>query len=122
MNTTDSTDKVVCKCPRGHKLKGSAELIGQSVRCPRCQEKFVFGYQIRQDVTDTAVVRLLGDAPAPPPEPKAAPDTRPCTRCGVGISPKASVCQHCKCYVGRLPDYLDRLSPSPAGFPANSAT
>ncbi|MEO1619034.1 MAG: hypothetical protein AAFV88_24495 [Planctomycetota bacterium] len=105
------TEQITCKCPRGHKLKGKPNLIGKSVRCPRCREKFVFGYQIREQVTDTAVVRLLGDAPAIPPAPKkTGADLRSCTRCGVAISKKTSVCEHCRCYVGHMPDFFDKLS------------
>ncbi len=102
-------ESVTCKCPRGHKLRGNAGLIGKTVRCPRCSEKFVFGYQVRQHVTDTAVVRILGDAPAPPPTPQDDPATRPCTRCGVAMSATATVCDHCNCYVGHLPDYFGQL-------------
>jgi hypothetical protein len=95
-------------------LRGKAELIGKTIRCPRCSETFVFGYQIREEVTDTAVVRMLGDAPPPPPSPGASrqPATRPCARCGVAISVKVSVCEHCQCFVGHLPDYLAGMDDS----------
>ena len=105
-----NAERITCKCPRGHKLRGEADLIGKTVRCPRCSEKFVFGYQIREDVTDTAVVRILGDAPTPPPTPEKEPSMRLCTRCGVATSAKASVCQHCNCYVGLMPDFLASMS------------
>ncbi|MDM4016714.1 hypothetical protein [Roseiconus lacunae] len=109
MNETNS-ERVTCKCPGGHKVRGGSELIGKIVRCPRCKEKFVFGYQVRETVTDTAVVRLLGDGPTVPQAPSATePALRPCTRCGIAISKNASVCKHCNCYVGHLPDYLTRL-------------
>jgi hypothetical protein len=115
----DESDKrITCNCPRGHKLRGAPEMIGQTVRCPRCSEKFVFGYQIRQQVTDTAVVRILGDAPAPPPAQIQSPATRPCTRCGVATSAASSVCEHCNCYVGLLPDFLANLN-VPRGHLAN---
>ncbi|MCO8124296.1 hypothetical protein NHH03_21325 [Stieleria sp. TO1_6] len=109
MNNLKNEEQMTCKCPRGHKLRGPVGLIGKSVRCPRCSEKFVFGYYVREDVTDTAVVRILGDAPAPPPMPNSEHSTRPCGRCGLGISMKSSVCEHCNCYVGHLPDYFAKL-------------
>jgi len=102
-------ETVTCKCPRGHKLRGNAGLIGKTVCCPRCSEKFIFGYQVRQYVSDTAVVRILGDAPTAPPLPRDEPETRPCTRCGVAISAVATVCEHCNCYVGHLPDYMGKM-------------
>ena len=105
-------ERLTCKCPRGHKLRGGSDLVGRSVRCPRCSEKFVFGYHVREDVTDTAVVRILGDAPSPPPMPQPEFATRPCQRCGVGISAKSTVCEHCNCYVGSLPDFLANLGSS----------
>lgn len=101
--------KITCKCSRGHKVRGSATLIGKTVRCPRCSDQFVFGYEVRESVSDTAVMRILGDGPAPPPEPKAQALKRPCSRCGVGISPSASICEHCNCYVGQLPDFFEKL-------------
>ncbi|MCC9603245.1 hypothetical protein LOC67_22070 [Stieleria sp. JC731] len=111
-----NAERVTCKCPRGHKVRGGSELIGKTVRCPRCKEKFVFGYQIREAVTDTAVVRMLGDAPAIPAAPVAEePSLRPCTRCGVAISKNASVCKHCNCYVGHLPDFFARLNATGGG-------
>ncbi|OYP35180.1 hypothetical protein [Rhodopirellula sp. MGV] len=110
MNETN-TERVTCKCPGGHKVRGGSDLIGKTVRCPRCKEKFVFGYQIRETVTDTAVVRMLGDFPSLPVAPIAEqPTMRPCGRCGIAISTNASVCKHCQCYVGHLPDFFARLS------------
>lgn len=104
-----SQDKMTCKCSLGHKLRGSVDLIGKTVRCPRCNDKFVFGYEVRESVSDTAVMRILGEGPAPLPTPKAEMQTRPCKRCGVGISSKTSVCGHCNCYNGLLPDFFAKL-------------
>ena len=107
----ENAEKMTCQCPKGHKLRGSVDLIGKSIRCPRCNEKFVFGYTVRQNVTDTAVMRILGDAPPAPPTPKAeTAETRPCTKCGVEISNNASVCKHCHTYVGKLPDFFAKLN------------
>lgn len=109
MNKPES-ERITCKCPRGHKLRGATDLIGKTVRCPRCSEKFVFGYYVRENVTDTAVVRILGDGPVAVPTPEKDPTTRLCTRCGVATSAKISVCQHCNCYVGIMPDFMSSLS------------
>ncbi len=110
--TNETAEQMTCRCPRGHKLRGKAEMVGKTVRCPRCSEKFVFGYFVRDSVTDTAVVRLLGDAPAPPPEPVKDPSVRMCVRCGVSTSAHLSVCQHCNCYVGVMPDFLSSITPN----------
>ena len=107
---SDRKETMSCKCPRGHKLRGGIDLIGKTVRCPRCSEKFVFGYYVRENVSDTAVVRILGDGPAAMPEPQKDPTTRICSRCGVATSAKLSVCQHCNCYVGMMPHFLTHLS------------
>jgi hypothetical protein len=112
MNKKSKRDKMTCQCPSGHKLRGSVDLIGKTVRCPRCNEKFVFGYQVREKVTDTAVVRLLGDGPTPPPIPGQQKAMRPCSRCGTQIPNSVSVCEHCKCYVGALPDFFQQIQDS----------
>ena len=110
-NNERPIEQLTCKCPRGHKVRGKPSLIGKNVRCPCCGEKFVFGYFIRERVSDTAVVRLLGDAPKLPPAPeKLHAETRTCERCGIAVSKKASVCEHCNCYIGNLPDYYGKLS------------
>ncbi|KAA5545241.1 hypothetical protein FYK55_06140 [Roseiconus nitratireducens] len=112
-------EQMTCQCPNGHKLRGNVELIGKTIRCPRCSETFVFGYQVRPSVTDTAVMRILGDGPGamgPAQEETPQPRLRPCKRCGVSISATVSVCKHCNCYVGMLPDYLAQMHP-----PSNAA-
>ncbi len=113
MNDSTNEERMTCKCPRGHKLRGGISLVGKTVRCPRCSDKFVFGYQIRESVTDTAVVRMLGDAPQPAPVVQDLPTTRPCPRCSVGISMTAHVCSNCNCYVGNLPDFFAKLNRAP---------
>lgn len=110
--------KMTCKCNRGHKVRGSVSLVGETVRCPRCSDQFIFGYEERESVSDTAVMRILGDGPAPAPAPKPQAITRPCSRCGVEISPSTSVCEHCNCYVGLLPDFFEKLG-NAAGPSAN---
>ena len=61
----ETKERMLCQCPRGHKLRGSVDLIGEMVRCPRCRQEFVFGYAIRESISDTAVVQILGERPAP---------------------------------------------------------
>ena len=64
-------ERMLCQCPRGHRLRGDVALIGKTIRCPRCQEVFVFGYAIREVLSDTAVLKILAETP---------------TRAGVGAS------------------------------------
>ena len=110
----DHEESMTCECPNGHRLRGSVKLIGKSIRCPRCNEKFVFGYYIRQTVSDTAVMRILGDPPSPPPAPEPSDEnaTRPCDKCGVEVSSNATVCKHCNTYLGKLPDFFAKLRSS----------
>ncbi|TWT98450.1 hypothetical protein [Stieleria varia] len=102
-------EKLTCDCPNGHKLRGPAQLIGKQIACPKCKSKFIFGETYKQQVSDTAVVRILG---TPPPSHTAPSETelmRPCTRCGVSVSASASVCSHCDCYIGAVPDFMKSM-------------
>jgi hypothetical protein len=108
----DKSERMLCRCPHGHKLRGSVELIGESVRCPRCNEKFVFGYQIRESISDTAVVRILGDAPPssrPNSDSESQDDEGLCDRCGGPVSRAAGVCNPCQNSSSTLPDFFSQL-------------
>ncbi len=62
----DEKDKrMLCQCPNGHRLRGDVALIGAMIRCPKCDATFVFGYAIREKLSDTAVVRILEEGPGP---------------------------------------------------------
>ena len=104
---------VKCTCPAGHKVRGPVALIGEMVDCPHCEIRFVFGAKSpdQVSVTDTGVMRILGDLPAPETSsaPMHAPATKPCSRCGVSIEESATVCKHCNTYMGRLPGFMKSL-------------
>lgn len=100
----EKTERMLCKCPHGHKLRGGVDLIGKSVRCPRCNEKFVFGYQIRESISDTAVMRILG---APSQSTDQSSDQ--CRKCGAEISSETRGCKYCDDSVGQLPDFFSQL-------------
>lgn len=63
-------------------------MLGKNVKCPRCQSPFVFAPTKSTDsnraITDTGVMRILGDMPrsTPPAQPKPT-DSRGVTDTGV---------------------------------------
>ncbi|MCA9136103.1 MAG: hypothetical protein KDB00_05075 [Planctomycetales bacterium] len=61
----EQNERMLCQCPQGHRLRASVDLIGKTVRCPKCCDTFVFGYAIRETVTDETVLKILGDAKFP---------------------------------------------------------
>lgn len=112
------SNKVAAVCPSGHKLRGDSSLVGKTVKCPRCEVEFVFALTFKpspvvdaKEVTDTGVMRILGDMETVPPAPKRrANQDRPCTRCGTSVPETSAVCGHCNCYVGVLPSFLNEMS------------
>ncbi len=111
--------KISCTCPNGHKVRGDVSFAGEKVRCPRCQQTFVFGEKQTEKapVTESAVMRILVD-PQMSEDPVAsmfdnprqeAPKTCPCSRCGVAIDETATVCKHCNSYVGAMPGFMQTL-------------
>ncbi|MGB7345831.1 MAG: hypothetical protein WBD20_16565 [Pirellulaceae bacterium] len=106
-----STDnKIASTCPSGHKLRGNVSLSGEKVICPRCKQVFIFGVSESRtptSVSDTGVMRILGDIPKTSQLGFAeAPATKPCGRCGVAIDATAPVCKHCNSYVGVMPEFM----------------
>ena len=104
-----NNDRLTCECPSGHRLRGPVSLIGQQIKCPKCRCEFIFGETYKNHVSDTAVVRILGEAPEPPRIPALDAESRPCSRCGVAVAVTATVCDHCKCYVGAMPDFMKSM-------------
>ncbi len=108
-------------CPNGHAVSGHADYVGKSVRCPKCKSVFVFELPSTQKLTETAILRLLGDGPkqsaSDQPTTSDQPSTaghkrcrtRHCPRCHKSISVDANVCNHCDCYVGKMPQFLQRM-------------
>lgn len=113
------SNKVTAVCPSGHKLRGDSSLVGKTVKCPRCDVEFVFALTFKsspvadaKEVTDTGVMRILGDMETVPPAPKRRTNSdRPCNRCGTSVPESSAVCSHCNCYVGVLPSFLNEISP-----------
>ncbi len=94
-------------CPNGHRLMGSTEMVGRNVRCMKCKVKFPFVIPKKKPLTETGVLRILGDVPPLPMPPEVVlPTQRPCPRCLKIISVNANVCEHCFCYVGNIPHFL----------------
>ncbi|RMF40252.1 MAG: hypothetical protein D6753_12105 [Planctomycetota bacterium] len=100
---------ILFRCPQGHKIRARRELAGQQGKCPRCGVKLTVpelprpsGLEIKRDaLTESALMRVLGDVPAPPPPPP--PKTEPkryCPRCRHVVSTATTVCGNCKLYVG----------------------
>ncbi len=106
---------ITTECPRGHRVRGTEEFLGQRVRCPRCREEFEFAAPTSQpapviavDATstssadsntgataseteeyasDTSIMRILGDWMPPP--------SRPCPECGAEIPVSMMTCENC---------------------------
>lgn len=69
------------------------------------------GTRKRDTLSDTGVMRILGDYP-PPADPESSGDAstlRNCPICSRAVADASSVCQHCHGYVGPAPDYLRSL-------------
>ena len=119
MKDVKQESKITVACPAGHRLRGDAKLIGKTVKCPKCSAEFIFASKREQSgkenstVTDTGVMRILGDLSSLPPMPtRHVMKTRPCTRCGCSISEALAVCNHCNCYVGVMPSYMKQIGQS----------
>ncbi len=126
MNENTANTKLTVSCPAGHRLRGDMKMAGNRVRCPKCRVEFVFAplkspAADNRAVTDTGVMRILGDSPELPPVPekKAAISDRPCPRCGISMSINTSVCNHCNCYVGVMPRFMQDLIPGDSGTARN---
>ncbi len=103
-------ENIAVKCPNGHKLTGPSDLAGRKVRCPKCNTSFVLTLPPKQVLTDTAVMKLLGDVTPVPPPPEETPKSKKvCARCHHSISINANVCEHCQCYVGAMPSFLTQM-------------
>lgn len=117
MMKTNSDTKITVCCPSGHRVRGDISFAGNTVRCPKCHTEFVFAplkasTEDSPAVTDTGVMRILGETPQLPPSPeKKVPTLKSCARCGVSISANSTVCGHCNCYVGVMPRFMEQLFP-----------
>ncbi len=107
-------------CPNGHRLSGSNSMMGRKVRCPKCSVTFAFAAAAKNALTETGVLRILGDVPPLPMPTEQVPKVRKaCPRCSRFISVHANVCEHCACYVGAMPHFVQQMiqdskKPTPA--------
>jgi hypothetical protein len=144
MNKPGSRIKITVACPSGHRLRGGTNLVGKRIKCPKCKSEFVFAptqpaSARNRAVTDTGVMRILGDAPQSrppatkpakseshaitdtgvmrilgnespsPPAQQLSVEMRRCPRCQVQTPESAAVCEHCNCYLGAMPTFLKQM-------------
>jgi uncharacterized protein (DUF983 family) len=101
-------EQIHFKCPNGHKVKAPLEAGGKLGRCPQCASVTLVPEPIAQlikrrvSMTESAVLRVLGDAPPLPPIPDRLQHVAPrnCPRCNRSLKATATVCEHCQLYVG----------------------
>ncbi len=96
-------------CPEGHKLTAKAELAGKLGKCPGCDRVVVVPKPVnleevlanRNEMTDSGVMRILGEVPPLPPAPeKPSGAHRTCPRCHKILNHTATICSGCQLYVG----------------------
>lgn len=94
------------ECQNGHRLKAEVSQAGRTSHCPRCQAPIVVPKRAPHPVTDSGIVRLLGEMEAESPSaPRQAPlpvnqaPDRSCPRCDSPLSPSARSCDACGLYV-----------------------
>ena len=114
-----SLEFVTTECPNGHRVRGDAGWLDHEVKCPHCQAEFLFTHpeshpesvvavrpptpggqpgggpqQSRDRVSETGVMRILGDYVPPG---FAERQTRRCGQCGTTYPAGVSVCDRCNC-------------------------
>jgi endogenous inhibitor of DNA gyrase (YacG/DUF329 family) len=94
------------QCESGHRLKAAASLRGKTLPCPKCQKPVVI-VELDNKVSDTGVMRILGEtSPLPPAPTPLRLQLRPCPECAADVRKDAPICQHCQSYIGASPDYV----------------
>ena len=69
-------DAIQFCCPKGHKIKAKPELAGKLAKCPSCKSVMLVPERIklfaksREALTQSGVLRILGDATQLPPMPE----------------------------------------------------
>ncbi len=113
------------KCPNGHHLTAKESNAGKTGKCPVCKAAVTIPVLHRTAMTDSAVVRILGDpdapkknggdAPAGQAKPKQGdapshstmtlPHVKSCPCCEREIDLGYHICPHCRTYITGLNDF-----------------
>jgi|GEM_PF-4889894 len=88
------------ECSHGHRLKTDRRHAGKPSQCPQCRIPLTVPQPQANPITDSGVVRLLGEhhAPAKPSFAALEPE-QACPRCGGEIATAARICKHCEVYL-----------------------
>jgi ssDNA-binding Zn-finger/Zn-ribbon topoisomerase 1 len=101
----------VVVCNEGHRIHAAHRLAGKTLPCPKCGVPVTVPEAKTDPLSDTAVLRILGDSTASTQAAAAAdePTTRACPKCSVQIGLYLSVCPFCHCYAGAVSDYWEKM-------------
>ncbi len=93
-------------CSHGHRLSAEDRHAGRKAKCPTCGEALIVPHPAPPSpISDSSVMRILGDAEPPPPLPSEEKTLyKRCGRCGAHLHMAAKVCEECQTYVAVL-DY-----------------
>lgn len=88
-------------CPKGHKIGLKDNHVGNKVACPKCQSIVVVPEAPRYELSDTSVLKVLGDHnPETSVVMKLSGDphdkTRLCPMCYARVSKEEEVCPNCR--------------------------
>lgn len=129
-------------CPQGHLLRAPERAAGKTLPCPICRDmvsvkpktsvsesgllramndriaeiasrhKPVPAAAEREALSDTSVMRILGECLPPPPssDPVESRSSRACPRCAHDVPESLSICQNCSGYLGPPPDYFREIA------------
>ncbi len=104
----------VVVCAGGHRIHAAHRLGGQTLPCPKCGIPVLVPKMKTDTLSDTAVLRILGDVTPPQVNESNASESnrqavRACPRCSVKIGLYLSVCPFCQCYAGPVSDYWHKM-------------
>ncbi len=103
------------RCPNGHPVKVHQRHFGHRVRCPRCRAIFEVPVPARRELSESSVLRILGDYSPDAGEDAIAQravaidwdrqmETRICPRCGAEVNASIRICPSCHIYMTDLPN------------------
>ncbi|NND97296.1 MAG: hypothetical protein HKN47_08215 [Pirellulaceae bacterium] len=99
---------IYVNCESGHRIKAGSSLRGKTLPCPKCRKPVVIA-EATDPLSDTGVMRILGDASPLPRAPlPMRMQLRPCPQCECDVRKDAPICQHCRSYIGASTDYTKR--------------